>query len=188
MIKMKNIILILIATSITNLQGQTKILNLNLSEIKWVGKEITTKTHFGSLNFKKGNISIDKDLITAGEFIVDMKSLKNEDLSGGSKDYLEKHLRSDDFFGVEQHPTASLKITSVKKVEGENHLVVGDLKIKGITNQVIFDIILNEKGATAELIFDRSKYGVKFRSSSFFDELGDKLIYDDIELKVNLVF
>ena len=127
-------------------------------------------------------------MITAGEFIVDMNSLKNEDLSGGSKEYLEKHLRSDDFFGVEQHPTATLKITSVKKVEGEKHLVVGDLKIKGINNQVIFDIVLNAKGATAELTFDRSKYGVKFRSSSFFDELGDKLIYDDIELKVDLVF
>ena len=183
-----NILFILIMSFTTILQGQEKIINLNLSEIKWVGKEITTKTHYGSLKFKKGNISIVNDLITAGEFIVDMNSLQNEDLSGGSKDYLEKHLRSDDFFGVEQHPTATLKITSAKKVEGDKHLVVGDLKIKGINNQVTFNIVLNAKGATAELTFDRSKYGVKFRSSSFFDELGDKLIYDDIELKVDLVF
>ena len=53
--KMKNIniLFILIMSFTTILQGQEKIINLNLSEIKWVGKEITTKTHYGSLKFKK---------------------------------------------------------------------------------------------------------------------------------------
>ena len=51
-----NILFILIMSFTTILQGQEKIINLNLSEIKWVGKEITTKTHYGSLKFKKGNI------------------------------------------------------------------------------------------------------------------------------------
>jgi hypothetical protein len=43
-----------------------------------------------------------------------------------------------------------------------------------------------EDGWTANLVFDRSKYNVKFRSGTFFENLGDKLIYDDIELEINL--
>ncbi len=187
--KIRNILFtILLSSCISVLKGQEKIIDLSLSKIKWFGKEITTKTHFGSLKFKKGSIIIEKGLVTAGKFVVDMNSIENQDLSGGSKDYLEKHLRSNDFFGVEQHPTATLNISSSKKVDGKKHTVMGNLIIKGISNAINFDLTLNEKGATAELIFDRSKYNIKFRSSSFFDELGDKLIYDDIEIKVDLVF
>jgi polyisoprenoid-binding protein YceI len=117
-----------------------------------------------------------------------MKSLENLDLSGGSKDYLENHLRSDDFFDVDQYPNAILDILSSKKIAENKLSVQGDLTIKGISNPTSFILEFNDNGASAELIFDRSKYNVKFRSSSFFDELGDKLIYDDIELKVDLVF
>ncbi|MAV15206.1 MAG: lipid-binding protein, partial [Candidatus Marinimicrobia bacterium] len=46
----------------------------------------------------------------------------------------------------------------------------------------------SENNATAMLVFDRSKYDVRFRSGSFFDELGDKLILDDIKLEVALEF
>ena len=42
--------------------------------------------------------------------------------------------------------------------------------------------------ASAILVFDRSKYDVRFRSGSFFDELGDKLILDEIKLEVALDF
>ena len=36
--------------------------------------------------------------------------------------------------------------------------------------------------AKARLSFDRSKYDVRFRSGKFFENLGDKLILDDIEI------
>ena len=47
---------------------------------------------------------------------------------------------------------------------------------------------LNEKKAKSNLIFDRTKYDVIFRSGNFFQNLGDKLIYDDIKLEVSLEF
>lgn len=187
--KMKNQILIfvlLLGGQIT--LGQDKKIDINSSNIKWTGKEITTKTHYGTLKFQKGNMTLKKGIVTSGEFVVDMTSLENEDLSGGSKNYLEKHLRSDDFFGVEQHPTASLVITSSEKRKGGNQTVTGNLTIKGITHPVNFDLNIKDNRATAILTFDRSKYNVKFRSSTFFDDLGDKLIYDDIELNIDLIF
>tara|TARA_B100001175_G_scaffold155619_1_gene131882 strand:+ start:633 stop:1205 length:573 start_codon:yes stop_codon:yes gene_type:complete len=188
--KKKNILLILLLSfGTTHVKSQEKIIDLTSSNIKWTGKEITTKIHYGSLKFNKGKITLKNGLVTGGKFIVDMKSLANQDLSGGSKNYLENHLRSDDFFGVEQYPTAILNILSSKKIDGDKFSVQGDLIIKGISNPTSFTLEFNDKGAaSAELVFDRSKYNVKFRSSSFFDELGDKLIYDDIELKVDLVF
>ena len=41
-------------------------------------------------------------------------------------------------------------------------------------------------GWTANLVFDRSLYDVRFRSGTFFENLGDKLILDEIELAINL--
>lgn len=187
--KMKKTFFTLITFFVTQITlAQKKNIDVNSSTIKWTGKEITTKTHYGLLKFKNGSLNVKDEVINGGSFVVDMTSLENQDLSGGSKDYLEKHLSSEDFFGVKQHPTASLTINSAKKAKEGHQKVDGTLTIKGITHPISFDMTMTDEGATANLVFDRSKYQVKFRSSTFFDDLGDKLIYDDIELKVNLSF
>ena len=41
--------------------------------------------------------------------------------------------------------------------------------------------------AKATVVFDRSEYDVRYGSGSFFDDLGDQVIYDDIALGVELV-
>ena len=181
-------IIFLITVLSSNVYCQDLILDNINSSIKWTGKEITTKIHYGSLRFISGNILFDNNLIVGGEFTVDMLSLLNEDLTGRSKDYLENHLRSEDFFSVEEYPKSSLKITSTKKIDSEKYEVTGDLTIKGITKSTNFILLLNNESATVEMVFDRSKFDVKHRSSSFFSNLGDKLIYDDIELEVSLYF
>ena len=74
-------------------------------------------------------------------------------------------------------------------IDGNSQILDGELTIKGITHPINFSITLNsENNATAMLVFDRSKYDVRFRSGSFFDELGDKLILDNIKLEVALEF
>ena len=65
-------------------------------------------------------------------------------------------------------------------------LVSGELTIKTFTHPVEFEMLNSNDGWNANLVFDRSKYEVKFRSGTFFENLGDKLIYDDIELAINL--
>ena len=116
-----------------------------------------------------------------------MTSLTVEDLSGGGKVKLEGHLRSDDFFSVDKHPEANLKITQKAKVEGGVQKLYGELTIKGIQHPVDFTITLGDNNtALANLTFDRSKYNVRFRSGSFFENLGDKLILDDIRMEVSL--
>ena len=173
--------------SISFSYSQSLTANKTQSLIRWYGEELTGKTHFGNLSFKEGRIELQDGLIIGGNFVVNMTSLSVEDLSGGAKARLEGHLRSDDFFSVDKYPEATLKITQKAKVEGDIQKLYGELTIKGIKHAVDFSIILvDKKTATANLTFDRSKYNVRFRSGSFFENLGDKLILDDIRMEVSL--
>ncbi len=161
--------------------------NLENSNIKWTGTELTSKIHYGSLKLTKADLVIIDSKITSGEFTVDMTSLSVEDLEGKSKERLEGHLSSDDFFSIEKFQTASLKVLDSKSLENGSFNVNGELTIKDITHPIEFTITKNDdNNYNAKLTFDRSKYDVKFRSGTFFENLGDKLILDDIDLDVNL--
>ena len=92
-------------------QAQSLTADTAQSNIRWYGEELTGKTHFGDLKFKSGQIEVQDGVITSGTFVVDMSSLSVEDLSGGGKARLEGHLKSDDFFSVDKHSQATLKIT-----------------------------------------------------------------------------
>jgi polyisoprenoid-binding protein YceI len=117
-----------------------------------------------------------------------MTSLNVEDLEGRGKKSLEGHLNSDDFFSVESFPTSSLQINSGKKTGPNSYDVSGTLTIKGISHEVNFSLTLgNDDSANAKLTFDRSKFNVRYGSGSFFENLGDRLILDDIELEVSLL-
>ena len=156
------------------------------SSLVWTGREVSTSSHYGTINFTSGQFEIADGLISQGEFLVDMTSINVQDLTGGSKERLEGHLRSDDFFSVESFPTAHLYISSSEVISDGKWMVNGFLTIKDISHPVLFEMANTEDGWNANLVFDRSKYNVKFRSGTFFENLGDKLIYDDIELKINL--
>ena len=156
------------------------------SSLVWTGREVSTSSHYGTIKFTSGQFEIADGLISQGEFFVDMTSITVQDLTGGSKERLEGHLRSDDFFSVESFPTAHLYISSSEVISNGKWMVNGFLTIKDISHPVLFEMANNEDGWNASLVFDRSKYNVKFRSGTFFENLGDKLIYDDIELKINL--
>jgi polyisoprenoid-binding protein YceI len=183
------IIITILICSMSSMYSQDKPLNIERSSIRWYGKEITGKQHYGDLKFSSGYVKINNKVISSGNFIVNMNSLTVEDLSGIGKKRLEGHLKSSAFFGVSDHPQASLNISSVDKIDGDSQIFLGELTIKGITHPINFSITLNsENNGSAEMVFDRSKYDVRFRSGSFFDELGDKLILDDIKLEVSLKF
>ena len=156
------------------------------SSLVWTGREVSTSSHYGTINFTSGQFEIADGLISQGEFFVDMTSITVQDLTGGSKERLEGHLRSDDFFSVESFPTAHLYISSSEVISNGKWMVNGFLTIKDISHPVLFEMANTEDGWNASLVFDRSKYNVKFRSGTFFENLGDKLIYDDNELKINL--
>ena len=156
------------------------------SSITWKGRELSTKVHYGTLNFVSGEFEVVDGLISNGQFVVDMTSINNQDMQGDRKARLEGHLKSDDFFSVETYQTATLSITSSKIISDGKWNVFGELTIKNYTHPVSFEMTRLEEAWSAILIFDRSKYDVNFRSGTFFQNLGDKLIYDDIELVISV--
>ena len=174
------------------INAQNLHLKTDKSTLKWTGKQITTKTHFGSLKFKSGNIIFENGIISSGKFLVDMTSLLVEDLQGNYKQKLEGHLKSDDFFSVEKFNESSLTILSSSKNDSGLD-VNGSLTIKGITLPIKFkleDLEMDQEEVRWKgvLTFDRSKYNVRFRSGSFFQNLGDKLILDEIRIETLLDF
>jgi len=178
--------------SFTTMLNQDHVkVNIEASTVKWIGSKITS-SHEGDIKISSGKLVLEDGMLVGGEFVIDMTSMVCTDLKpneGGDK--LVKHLKADDFFGVENHPTSTLKITNVSHVSASNYLITADLTIKGITHPVDFnaDVKINNNAylATATLVFDRTKYGIEYNSGSFFDNLGDYLILDDITLELFLL-
>ena len=123
--------------------NNTKNLKLNpgklnidtqISNIVWTGKKISTKEHQGTLDFKKGHIGISDDGRIEGEIIIDMLTINTTDLQGRGKKSLDGHLKSSDFFDVENHPDAIIKFHGNEAQLSNNKLnLSGDLTIKKIT-------------------------------------------------------
>lgn len=161
------------------------------SVIVWKGHKVTG-SHEGTLQLKDGAFDYENGVLTGGSFTIDMTSINCTDLEGDSKGSLEGHLKSGDFFGVEKFPTATFKITKVSpKGTPGDYKVIGDLTIKGITKEIKFYTNVKDSDAantaTADIKIDRTDFGVRYGSGSFFDSLGDKTIYDEFDLNVTIV-
>ncbi len=161
------------------------------STIVWKGYKVTGE-HTGTINLKSGTLEFDNGRLVGGRFEIDMTSIQDTDLTGKWKTKLENHLKSDDFFGVEKYPVSTFVIKKVApKGTPDDYKIVGDLTIKGITKEIKFYAHVEEDGgqvkATAKITVDRTEFNVRYGSGSFFDNLGDKTIYDEFDLEVNLV-
>ena len=170
-------------------KADTYNVSASKSSVEWLGEKVTGK-HTGTIAIQTGSLEVKNGKLVGGEFVIDMTSIKCTDLSGETAKKLEGHLNSNDFFGTESHKTAKLVITKVKSNGSGKYTVTGDLTIKGQTHSVTFDTTLNEASgkATAEATIkvDRTKYGIRYGSGSFFDNLGDKAISDEFTLTVKL--
>ena len=167
--------------------AQGKAVDTKTSKVTWKGYKVTG-SHEGVVNLKDGTLNFENDKLVGGEFTVDMTSLTSTDLEGEWQQKLDGHLKSDDFFGVAAHPEAKLTINEAKANGKNSYTVSGDITIKGTTEPVSFDLSVYGSKATAALKLDRTKFGLKYGSGSFFDNLGDKTIYDEFDLVVDLQF
>jgi polyisoprenoid-binding protein YceI len=161
--------------------------DINQSTLKWTGKKIGG-SHNGHIKIMSGELSINNKMVTKGMFVIDMKTIANDDLKNEALNKkLVDHLKSDDFFGVEKHPKAKLEIMSSTPMQKDMTEIMANLTIKGITHPISFKGKKNGNILTAMIVVDRAKYDVRYGSGSFFDNLGDKLIYDDFTLEVRLI-
>lgn len=161
------------------------------SVVRWIGRT-PVKFHDGTIDIQEGNLSVDDNGILNGNIIIDMESINCTDLSGGGKKSLEEHLMNDDFFSVNKFKTSKINISSEMKPNNGLIDFKGNLEIKNISNPISFKSSINKTPegkytASSKLTFDRSMYNVKYKSKSFFDDLGDKFINDDIEIELEII-
>ncbi|MEL4307623.1 YceI family protein [Joostella sp. CR20] len=165
------------------------------STIEWVGAKPTGE-HTGTIAIESGVVSLKDGKVESGNFLIDMNSITVTDLDGDQKANLEAHLKGtvegkeDHFFNVKEHPTAYFEVTGVEQKEGKTYLQ-GNLAIKGNKKNISFPVTVSENGDTVTVssesfTIDRTEWNVNYGSKSVFDDLGDKFVNDDIEIKVTV--
>ena len=161
------------------------------SEIRWKAyKSLKAESlsHYGTVGLKSGAVAFD-DLgnLAAGTFIIDMNEMDAQDLNENPKLklMLENHLRSDDFFDTSKFPTATFKITKLKKISDTKYKITGNLTIKGITQSISFAASVSKSGNSYTLVsdpftFNRKKFGLNY---NVFE---DMIISNEVEMNVKL--
>lgn len=174
----------------SNVSAADYAVDKTVSKIKWEGKKVTGK-HTGTVSFESGLFTVPKDKVVGGSIVIDMKTIVDEDLTDPEwNKKLIGHLSSDDFFSVAKFPQASMVVTKVTLVSGDDFHFQADLTIKGIRKPVEFNANVKVNGdklsARGIITVNRTLYDIKYGSGSFFQGLGDKMISDDFTLEFDL--
>ena len=181
--------------------GTTVVMNTDDSKIGWEATKVTGAAHSGVLSLARGSVTVKDKKITGGSFIIDMNSLTVTDLEGKGKTNLEAHLKGtaegkeDHFFNITKYPTATFEITKVvhhaELKDDMNSTIYGNLTIRDQTKQVGFDAKTSVGAnrvdlSTKKFTINRTDWGINYGSASFFDNLGDKAINNEIGLTLSI--
>lgn len=166
------------------------------SVVNWEGAKLAG-THTGTIPVTNGQLMVANGNIVGGKFVMDIRELTNTDMpadQGGDK--LVGHLKSPDFFDVENHPMANFTITKVQAVEapedGRTHDITGNLTLKGQTRSVTIPSTVTMEGdmikaSTPKFTIDRMEWGIEYGNGSIADLAKDKVINDEVGLEIMLV-
>ena len=175
----------------------TRKLDLAGSKVRWLGRNLLN-SHHGEVGLVAGHVDCTGDGLAGGELELDMTRLGCDDLAGSDlHDVLIDHLKSDDFFDVENHPRAVYKIRQARWLPGAprgapNLQVEGELTLRGTTAPLAATLTagVDEDGGTGaqgHLKLDRTVWGVAYGSGRLFKRVGRHLVNDEIELDLRLI-
>lgn len=174
-------IIVFIAVLVFGALSYASNVDLEASHLKWTGAKVTGK-HYGKMPLKSGFVNLNKkSKIKSGTFVVSVADFTIEDLKGGWAKKFIKHMKSPDFFDVKKWPEAKLEITEMKK-----GLAAGKLTIKGKTKTIRFPYTESKGVYTGTLEFDRTEFGMVYNSGSFFKDLGDKAIRNEVLVEFSI--
>jgi polyisoprenoid-binding protein YceI len=166
-------------------------LDTDQSIVTWFGEnKIQAKSHTGTIRIADNSfigLTADEEgadlRVESGYIVVDMTTLSG---NNGEPQQLVDHLRSEDFFNVETYNQAQFSVSEATASE-----VTGLLTIKGKSEKISFPYTLENTGSnvtiTGQFTIDRTDWGITTLSGSFFDNVGDAIIEDDVTLTFVLV-
>jgi polyisoprenoid-binding protein YceI len=179
---MSTILLSLILSLAGSVNVQSYELVAEDSTLDWTGYAAAGNySQSGTLHCSSGSMTITAGEITALELVVDMTSLAHENRE------LEKHLKQKDFFHVKKYPKA--RLVFLERL-GDKFMFTLTILGKSRQIEVPVDPEKIEGGFVhrGRLIIDRTQFGIKYNSASYFQDLGSYAIKDDFELAYRLVF
>lgn len=155
------------------------------SEIGFVARHLmVTKVRGKFTDFDANTVVAENPKDSTVEFTIQMASFDtgNTDRDG--------HVKSGDFFDVEQYPTMTFKATNISDDE-----ITGDLTLKGVTKPVTFDYEFNgltddpwggtRAGFEASGEINRKDFGIDFDGKA---ASGNALVSDKIKINLDLEF
>jgi polyisoprenoid-binding protein YceI len=197
---MKHTLVVLIFVGLSSIATAQEVRyksDLQKSKVLWYGYYLFSfGEHYGSIDLTQGELLMKGNELVGGNFEIDMLTIVNIDMGEDGKS-LADHLKSEDFFAVDQFPKAQFKIEKTKKMDdvrpGDPDVeITGLLTLKGVAHPITFPAFLqvngNEVIAKAKLKFDRTKWNVRYGSGKLFGDVGDNAISDAIGLDLNLKF
>jgi polyisoprenoid-binding protein YceI len=166
-------------TMITNPQNvDTLWVNKVSSDVQWIGRKVTGE-HNGHIQLAGGFIVKNNGNLQSGEILMNMQSITVDDIE--NPEWTQK---------LVDHPTAKFVFSKFEGRATDTH-VTGDMTIrnKTVPMDFIFNTVvdLDSSYATGSINIDRSLFGIKYGSGSFFEGLGDKMIMDDFTLNFKLI-
>jgi polyisoprenoid-binding protein YceI len=161
------------------------------SEVQFKVKHLVISTVTGSFGSYDGKIEADGDHFknARASFTADIDSIStnNEDR--------DQHLKSDDFFNVEEYPQLKFESTNFEKVDGGKYNVTGDLTIRDVTKEIELDVVhggtvtdqygQTKAGFEVEGTINRKEFGLTWDAVT---EAGNVVVGDKIKLQLNVQF
>lgn len=171
-------------TAFNPIKDDIYTVDVERSTIEWSAKKVGGG-HAGTVKIAGGNLIYTGKALKSGSFQMNMSSITSDNAR------VTTHLKSDDFFSTEKNPMSKFEITKVTSAGADRVNITGNLSIKGFTHPVTFPAtVKQQKGVLVAVAsgirVDRTKYDIKFRSKTFFGDIGDKAIDDEFELSINL--
>ncbi len=171
-------------TAFNPIKDDIYTVDVERSTIEWSAKKVGGG-HTGTVKITDGTLIYTGKALKGGSFQMNMSSITSDNAR------VTNHLKSDDFFSAEKNPMSKFEITKVTSAGTDRVNITGNLSIKGFTHPVTFPAsVKQQKGVLVAVAsgirVDRTKYDIKFRSKTFFGDIGDKAIDDEFELSINL--
>lgn len=177
------------------------------SVIEWIGTK-TNGRHNGTVQLQNGTLQVKDGAIENGEFVMDMTTIisTDEKMDEENNMKLTGHLKSADFFKVEEYPTAKFVLTGVEeadqpveenadenteeidqyRVTNPTHMISGNLTIRDVTKGITFPakVEMTDNGITAIAKFNinRKDWNLDYEISA-----ADIILNNTIHLGINLV-
>ncbi len=166
--------------------GDTLKINTSKSIIYWKGTKMRgAGMHSGEIYLVNGFFLKNNNEITGGEFTIDMNSIKVTDIPPTDPvpiNNLTEHLKSADFFDVENYPFSHFEIGKVTPLSLDSLQISGNLMIKDIIRSVQIPASMTNQSFITSFLIDRFNWSIAYKGSWANRTLVDR----EMELRVEL--